>query len=388
MIRSLLAPLLSLIFLMMGSGIFNTFVPLRLEMEHYDSEVIGAVVSAMYVGLLIGSFKIDQFISHVGHIRSFVAFTLLLGVLVLLPAIWLNPWYWAALRFCGGICMAGIFIVIESWILMRGTSETRGVMLSLYLGALYGALMLGQFLINLSPLESVWPFIITAVCCFAALLPMMTKYAAAPPIMQPMEKSEHLSLIKLFYLSPVGFIGGIISGMILAVIYGLVPVYAREIGLSIKEISVLMAIIIFGGLSLQWPIAKWADNGKRRHMIRLASFLSAFFGAALTLIPAGQISYLFLFAGAFGGFAFTIYPLTMAYACEKVADHQIVKATGGFVLAYGLGAIAGPLLAPLFMDLFGSAGLFYFLAAISLFLGAMSSKRPATETASDEIKPD
>jgi MFS family permease len=148
-----------------------------------------------------------------------------------------------------------------------------------------------------------------------------------------------------------------------------------------------MAIIIFGGLSLQWPIAKWADNGKRRHMIQLASFLSALFGIGLTLIPPGETGYLFLFAGAFGGFAFTIYPLTMAYACEKVADHQIVKATGGFVLAYGIGAIVGPLLAPLCMDLFGSAGLFYFLAAISFFLGVMSSKRPAPQSTSNEIDP-
>jgi MFS family permease len=315
-------------------------------MEQYDPEVIGAVVSAMYLGILIGSFKIDQFIIRYGHVKSFVIFTLLLGTLVLLPAFWVNPWYWAALRFFGGICMAGVFIVIESWILMRGTTETRGVMLSLYLGTLYGALMLGQFLINLSSLATVWPFVITAFCCFASLLPMMNKNADAPKI-EKVEKSEHLSLTKLFYLSPLGFIGGIISGMILAVIYGLVPVYAREIGLSIEQISTLMAIIIFGGLSLQWPIAKWADSGKRRRMIQLASFLSAIFGVGLTLIPHDQIGYLFLFAGVFGGFSFTIYPLTMAYSCEKVPDHQIVKATGGFVLAYGMGAITGPLLAPL-----------------------------------------
>ncbi len=376
MIRSLLTPLLSLIFLIMGSGLFNTFVPLRLEMEEYDPEVIGAVVSAMYVGLLIGSLKIDRFITKVGHVKSFVAFTSFSGVLVLLQALWIDPWYWASLRFVGGICMAGIFIVIESWILLRGTSATRGVMLSLYLGALYGALTLGQFLINLSDPAGVWPFVITAVFCFLSILPMMREQTEAPAV----QSSEKLSLTRLFYLSPLGFLGGIISGMILAAVYGLIPVYAKEIGLSVAQIGNLMAMIIFGGLSLQWPIGRWADKGKRRHMIQLASFLSAIFGMGIAWISHESTALLLLFAWVFGGFSFTIYPLSMAYTCERVKDHQIVEATGGFVLSYGIGAIAGPLLAPLAMDYFGAHGLFYFLAGISFFLGVMSLKRPAPET--------
>lgn len=376
MIRSLLTPLLSLIFLIMGSGLFNTFVPLRLEMEEYDPEVIGAVVSAMYVGLLIGSLKIDKFITKVGHVKAFIAFTTFSGVLVLLQALWINPWYWGSLRFVGGICMAGIFIVIESWILLRGTSSTRGVMLSLYLGALYGALTLGQFLINLSDPAGVGPFFITALFCFLSILPMMRPQTEVPMI-QP---SESLSLTKLFYLSPLGFLGGIISGMILAAVYGLIPVYAKEIGLSVAQIGNLMAMVIFGGLSLQWPIGRWADKGKRRYMIQLASFLSAIFAMGIAWIPHESTTLLLLFAWVFGGFSFTVYPLSMAYTCEKVKDHQIVEATGGFVLSYGIGAIAGPLLAPLAMDYFGAHGLFYFLAGISFFLGVMSLKRPAPET--------
>jgi MFS family permease len=352
----------------MGSGLFNTLVPLRLEIAGYDPEVIGAVVSTMYLGILIGSFKIDRFIVHVGHAKSFVTMATFLGFLVLLPAFWINPWYWAALRLFGGVCMAGIFIIIESWILMRGTPENRGVMLSIYLAALYGALTLGQFLINLSDPISVWPFVITAIFCFLSVLPMLFQRSESPKI----DKTESISLTRLFALSPLGFIGGIISGMILAVVYGLVPVYGKEIGLSVAEIGNLMAMIIFGGLSLQWPIGRLADKGKRRHMIQVASFLSALFGIGLTWVPEGSTLWLLFLAWSFGGFSFTIYPLSMAYTCERVQDHQIVEATGGFVLSYGIGAITGPLLAPLVMDYCGASGVFYFLAGISLFLGVMS----------------
>jgi len=370
MIKNLIAPLLSLVILIAGSGLFNTCVPLRLEIEHYDPEVIGAIVSSMYVGLLIGSFKIARWISKVGHVRSFMTFAMALGGLVLLLTLWVNPWYWAFIRFFGGICMAGVFIVIESWMLMQATTENRGVMLSLYLAALYGALSLGQFLINLADPSSMWPLMIVALCCFLSVIPMLGKKTQAPKIEEPAK----VSLGRLFTLSPLGFTGGIVSGMILAVVHGLIPVYAKEIGLSVAEIGNLMAVIIFGGLSLQWPIGRLADRGRRRAMIQLASFLAALFGMAITWLPAGSSLSLLFLAWIFGGFSFTIYPLSMAYTCERVQDNQIMEATGGFVLSYGIGAIVGPLLAPLCMDYVGPNGLFYFLAAISLFLGIVSLK--------------
>ena len=63
----------------------------------------------------------------------------------------------------------------------------------------------------------------------------------------------------------------------------------------------------------------------------------------------------------------------MAFTCEGVTEQKIVAATGGFVLAYGIGAIAGPLLAPLFMNWFGSNGLFYFLGSICFTMGLISA---------------
>lgn len=71
----------------------------------------------------------------------------------------------------------------------------------------------------------------------------------------------------------------------------------------------------------------------------------------------------------FGGFSFVLYPLSLAFASEKVANHQIVAVAGGLNLVYGIGAVVGPLLAPLFMVWLGSCGLFYFIAMICLALG-------------------
>ncbi len=378
LIRSLIPPLLSLTLLIFGSGLFSTFVSIRLEMSGFDVEVIGLVTSALYIGILIGSLKASRWISLLGHVRSFVLFAGTSAALVLLQAVWIDPWYWAALRLIGGICMAGIFVVIESWLLILASPSLRGAILSIYLAVFYAALSAGQLLINIADPSGLSPFFITAGLSALSIIPITSKKIETPKLCDaPAMKLNHF-----FKLSPLGFMGGIISGMLLAVIYGLLPVYATEIGLSVSQIGTLMAIVIFGGLSLQWPIGRWADKGNRKFVLNLASFLSALLALSIALQHPIHPIALNLIIWLFGGFSFTLYPLSMAYVCEKIQDDQIVPATGGFVLSYSLGAIAGPLCAAISMDHLGSAGLFYFLSLITLALGCFGlypAKSPAPE---------
>jgi len=78
--------------------------------------------------------------------------------------------------------------------------------------------------------------------------------------------------------------------------------------------------------------------------------------------------------------------LSMAYSCENVRQDHIVAVTGGFVMSYGLGAISGPILAPMSMGFFGIAGLFYFLAAVTFILALLGLKRPAPIKSWDKIQ--
>src|SRR5579872_1655998 len=150
LIQSLTSPLLSLMFLILGSGLFNTFVSIRLELVGCSPETIGIVVASSYLGILAGSLKISAWISRFGHTRSFIHFASMITLIVLAHAIWLDPWVWAILRFLGGIFLAGIFIVIESWLLLLSPHFLRGKILSVYLAVLYGSLSFGQFFLNLA----------------------------------------------------------------------------------------------------------------------------------------------------------------------------------------------------------------------------------------------
>ena len=200
----------------MGSGFFNTLCSVRMEMEGFSPSTMGLVISSLYLGILFSSAQIDKWVTKVGHVFAFVSFALTLSLLSILQGIWVHPFYWAALRFVGGGCTAGIFIVIESWFLIQSSPERRGIALSIYLAACYIALSLGQFLLDLSDPTHFWSFCLVSLFLAISIFPITGKNVVRPVIKQ----TERLNSIKLLRLSPLGSIGSLISGMLLSVVYG------------------------------------------------------------------------------------------------------------------------------------------------------------------------
>src|SRR5690606_27774955 len=75
-VRSLL---IAIFVLMGGSGFMSTLVSLRLERADSGNLVIGAVATAYFAGLVLGSLRAGSVVRRVGHIRAFAAFVALLS---------------------------------------------------------------------------------------------------------------------------------------------------------------------------------------------------------------------------------------------------------------------------------------------------------------------
>jgi MFS family permease len=273
------------------------------------------------------------------------------------------------MRFLSGMIMGALFVVIESLFLLLSNSSTRSRSLSLYLFVFYAALSLGQLLLNIADLHSLLPYCLASTLSSLAILPIVISTTPIPSY----ECDKRSSVRKIIGASPRGFAGGMVSGMVLASIYGLGPVYGKALGLSVSDIATFMSVIIFGGLSLQWPLGKWADLSSRRWVLVFACFAAALMSALIGICDGASWPMKLALLWLFGGFSFVLYPLSMAVTCEGIGEQQIVTATGGFVLAYGVGAVAGPLLAPLFMNWLHSNGLFYFLSSICFAMGLVGA---------------
>lgn len=360
-ITSIGAPLLSMFILMNGAGLLNTFIPVRLEMNLVSSWDIGLVAAGYYAGMVLGAFRNAHFILRVGHIRAYATFASLTAVAVLSQGLFYDLFWWIFLRLVGGYCLSGLYIVIESWLLGKSTPQTRGQFLSLYMISLYGAMASGQFFLNLFPIDSLLPFAIITILSSLSVIPVAISKTGDPTIEEP----TALSLIQLFKLSPSGIIACFCSGMVLGSVFGLVPLYLQLAIDSVTETSIIMFFLIFGGTALQYPIGHLSDRMDRRKVILgLCTIIICISFSVLFLSKNHHYAwYVLMFI--FGGASFVLYPVSISHTCDVLKQNDIVAATQGLMLAYGIGAVISPALASAIMQGLGSPGLFIFFIFVS-----------------------
>ncbi|WP_449469209.1 MFS transporter [Sphingobium chungangianum] len=353
-VRSLL---LSIFMLMAGSGFLATLISLRLNRAGSGTMTIGIVATAYFGGLIIGSLRAGGIVRRVGHIRAFAAFVALLSASTLSYALWTQPLFWMLLRLIDGICVAGVFVCLESWLNDRAEPEMRGSVLAAYMVALYSGQAIGQLLLGASGSLPAVPFQIASILISLAIIPLCLTRSSAPA---PVEASA-FSLRSLLAASPLGAWGAVATGLMLGAFYGMAAVHVRRLGLDLAETAHFMMIVILGGVALQWPLGRLSDRHDRRRVIVGSFAVAALVSVALSLIGAGGL--LLMSLGAlFGGLSFALYPLCVAHCNDRLLETERVAASGRLVLLYSIGAALGPVLAAGFMTAAGTGGLFLFIA--------------------------
>lgn len=359
--RSVGTLLLAIFMLMAGSGFLSTLISLRLDAAGAPALFVGIVATAYFTGLTAGSILAFSVVARVGHIRAFTAFVSLFSATSLSYAIYLDPVFWSALRLAEGFCMAGVFVCLESWLNERAELETRGSILAFYMIALYAGQAIGQFLLTLGHSWPSMPFIAASILLSLSVLPIaLTRLAAPPP-----PEGRIMRLGPLYATSPLGVVGAGSTGMMLGAFYGLGAIFARGIGLLDTGTALFMSATILGGVALQWPLGRLSDMIDRRKVI-VGGFIATTIIAFTIFTSAEGRGQLMLAGALFGGACFALYPLCVAHTNDHLRSSQRVGATGGLVLVYSVGAVAGPLPAAALMDAAGPRGLFLFIALCAL----------------------
>lgn len=352
-VRSLLV---AIFVLMAGSGFLSTLIGLRLDHAGSGTMTIGIIATAYFGGIVIGALRAGDIVRRVGHIRAFAVFVSLLSMSTLTYALYEEPLVWAALRLIDGLCVAGVFICVESWLNERAETKTRGTVLAWYMVSLYSGQAIGQLLLRSGEIAPQVPFELASLLISLAVIPVCLTRSAAPEL----QDAASLPLRRLFEASPLGVVGAGSTGLLLGAFYGLAAIYARRIGLDLSDTATFMTTVILGGVSLQWPLGHLSDRYDRRRVI-VACFAATL---VISLILAAQPKGFFLLGlgAAFGGLSFALYPLCVAYVNDRLLPSERVTASGQLVLLYSTGAAIGPLGAAAFMTFAGPGGLFIFIA--------------------------
>ncbi len=254
--------------------------------------------------------------------------------------------------------------------------------------AIYGASASGQFLLNLSNPSTLIPFVVIGILTALSIIPLAITKVGNPVIDEP----SALNVFELFKLSPSGLISCTAAGLLFGSISGFLPLYMQATLDKISNTAFVMFLVLLGGMILQYPVGKLSDQFDRRKVIvALCAFITA---TSLSIIMLSSLNVV-LFYGLmflFGGVAFALYPVSISHTCDVLEPNDIVAATQGLMLAYGIGAVAGPLIMPLFMNFFGHTGIFIYFIVTCISLGLYLLTRvivsdPTTATEHQDFVP-
>lgn len=364
--------------LMIGNGLQGTLLSLRASMEGFDLTTTGIVMSLYFAGYVAGSILAPQMLQRVGHIRVFAALASLAATTALFHFVFVNPWAWGFSRMLTGFAYAGLYVTIESWLNGMATNATRGKILSVYMFLCYLGIMTGQLLLKVADPRDAELFILTSVLISLAVLPISLS-RRQPPVFE--EKPQRLRLSELARISPLGVVVTACAGLMSASFMTIAPIYLTNLGMGVGDVATFMAVLVLGGMAMQYPVGIVSDKYDRRIIM-----LGCTIGAGITALLCGAVASgdagigFYVFAFMFWGCATPVYALSASYTNDLLRRDQIVAASGALILLNGAGAAFGPFLLSSAMKVTGNGGFFVIFAvayaAITAFILYRLRRRP------------
>ncbi len=352
------ALLLGIVFIMLGNGMHFTLIGLRGGIEGFSAGELAVVTSGYFMGFLSGARLTPGMIRRVGHVRVFAALGSFMSAGLIAFPLLTEPWAWTLLRLLVGFCMSGVYVTAESWLNDAATNETRGKVLSAYMIAQTLGIIGAQGLLTLGDAGTSVLFIGASILVSISFAPILLAATTTPAA----EVARPMPMRDLFSKSPLGTVGIFLLGGVYATQSGMGAVFGTQIGMSANSIALFIAMLFGGALLLQYPIGWLSDRIDRRHLIFGASAVGVTF-CALGWLSGGGLWPMMAAAFFAGGVTTPLYALFLAYTNDYLSAEDMPAASGGLVFTFGLGAIAGPLVAGWAMQRLGPFAFWLVLGA-------------------------
>jgi MFS family permease len=371
MLISFAALFLSVLLLQISSGGVGPLDALSGLELGFSTSAVGALGSAHFVGFFIGCWWAPRLLGSVGHSRAFAAFTALGAISLMAHMLWVNPVFWGVLRIGTGLCIAGCYTVIESWLQAKATNETRGRAMGTYRFIDLSGSILAQLMIGVLEPASYISYNILAILCCAALLPLTLSQTPQPETPSAPRLRPRMAVA----LSPLAVAGVVVAGVSSAAFRMVGPIYGQEVGLRTDQIAYFLAAFVLGGAIAQYPIGWLADKYDRRWVLIWLSVAAAMAcGVTVGTTDQGTVAVM-LAAGLFGFTTFPIYSVAAAHAHDFATSEMRVELSAALMFWFAVGAIASPFVSSQLIESFGASALFVTVAVVHLLLAVIGIVR-------------
>ncbi len=363
MIRSL-TPLAALLisdaFVLLGHGLLLTLLPVSASLLGFTDFQVGLTGSSYFIGFVAGCLATPFVLIRVGHIRTFAVLASAYTALILFFA-WSQSFIgWMFLRFMIGAMIAGIYMIIESWLNERADSKNRGTILSFYAMLNLAMITLAQQLLNLGDVNTLLLFALAGIFLTLSVIPVSLTLALAPT---PINKVS-VDFAKVWRHSHIGIIGSIFTGLITGSFWALAPIYAKDSGFTTFQLANFMSAVVLGGALFQIPLGRFSDKFDRRIILILIALCGAIisfitFASSFQAFYAGSISTILAFL--WGAVGMTMYAICLAHANDNANSADFVDIGSAMLITYGLSSAIGAPIASFFMSSFGHNYFFVFM---------------------------
>jgi MFS family permease len=327
-------------------GLSAPLIALDLAKAGYGETAIGANAAMHALGVLLIAPFLPRLAFAWGGRR--LAITALLAAAVLLAAFPAAPtlWLWFPLRIALGAASETLFVISETWLNQLAAERSRARTMAVYTAALSSGFALGPLIIVAVGGEGPWAFLIGAGLSLGACLLTLLAGAKSPP----MERPGPVTTMRYLRLAPVAIAAVALNAALETAGLGLLALYAIGLGWSEDPATLLISTLMIGAILLQLPIGWLGDRMDRTRLVIILAALSTA-GALIWPVALGEawLAYplLFLWGGAFAG----IYTIMLTLVGERFRDAELVGIYAVMSVAWGLGALVGPGLGGVAMEI-------------------------------------
>jgi MFS family permease len=325
---------------------------LSLKMEGWGTEpwVIGLNSAMSPIGILVAGLFISKLAHAFGpkRVAMWMAFATAL-VLLSYPTLPSLP-AWFALRFLQGACVATLFALSEAWVVRFAHGQYRARVTAIYAAVISASFGLGAGVLGITGIEGYLPFVVgaTVILCAIPLIAMVQDD-------ETLDEESHVSFFEFLPKAPMLLFAIAVHAIFDGAMIGFFAVYAVSHGYSIPMAALTVTAMALGNVVLQLPLGWLADRTSKR--VVMAGCFVVCGGGMLVIQPLMDTIWIWPVLPVLGAAAFGIYSIGLAMLGDRFTGSDLVAGTTAFSSMWGLGALAGSVLAGVAMDVFGPEGL-------------------------------
>ena len=210
--------------------------------------VMGLAMAMFYAGFVAGIPAMTKVHEHLSRRTLFVLCTLLMAAGSLGYGLMINPLAWLVLRFVTGFCIAGCYLVVETWLNDIAHNEIRGKVMGTYVAVAAAGMAVGQLVLSVVNPSSWVPFGIAGAIGACAFAPLLTVKVGGS---QRHCSSDTVSLAQMARMVPSGIVGFVLVGVTQGCLLQMAAVYAARADLSSSQVALFVGAITTGAAPTQ-----------------------------------------------------------------------------------------------------------------------------------------